>query len=113
MTFEALALFVLAWLIGAIVLLYLFAYVVHRPHDQVGRYRDTSTFLASRALEKPLSWIWMFQNFHSVHHLFSRVPFYKYAELYEEIEAVMAARKAPVYSFSGRGLKHAPFRPSA
>ena len=55
-----------------------------------------------------LNWLWMFQNYHSIHHLFPRVPFYKYAELYEEIEDVMAARQAPVYHMSVTGLKQAP-----
>ena len=105
---EGLALFVLAWLIGAIVLLYLFAYVVHRPHERVGRYHDTSTVLVPRSLEKPLSWIWMFQNFHSIHHLFPRLPFYKYADLYREIEDVIEAKQAPVYRMSIRGLEQVP-----
>ena len=107
---EGLALFVVAWIMGAIILIYLFAYVVHRPHDQVGRYVDTSTILPpeSSILRAALNWLWMFQNYHSIHHLFPRVPFYKYAELYEEIEDVMAARQAPVYHMSGTGLKQVP-----
>lgn len=109
---EGLALFVLAWIIGAIILIYLFAYVVHRPHEQVGRYVDTATVLPpdSPALRTGLNWLWMFQNYHSIHHLFPRVPFYKYAELYEDIEDVMAAKQAPVYSISVRGLKQVPLR---
>jgi beta-carotene hydroxylase len=107
---EGLALFVLAWIMGAIILIYLFAYVVHRPHDQVGRYVDTSTILPpeSAPLRSALNWLWMFQNYHSIHHLFPRVPFYRYAELYEEIEDVMEARQAPVYNISMRGLKQVP-----
>ena len=109
---EGLALFVLAWMIGAIILLYLFAYVVHRPHDHFGRYLDTATVLPpqSSPLSTGLNWIWMFQNYHSIHHLFPRVPFYKYAELYEEIEDVMKAKRAPIYSISVRGLKQLPQR---
>ena len=104
---EALALFVLAWILGAIILIYLFAYVVHRPHEQVGRYVDTSTILPPRSvlLRGALNWFWMFQNYHSIHHLFPRVPFYKYPALYEEIEDVMAAKGAPVYSLSAHGLE--------
>ena len=104
---EGLALFVLAWTIGAIVLLYLFAYVVHRPHERVGRYLDTATILPpeSPRLHTGLNWLWMFQNYHSIHHLFPRVPFYKYAEFYQEIEDVMEAKKAPIYSISVRGLE--------
>jgi beta-carotene hydroxylase len=101
---EALALFVLAWLFGAMVLLYLFAYVVHRPHEQVGRYVDTSTVLLPGRFHKVLSWLWMYQNYHSVHHLFPRVPFYQYAKLYEDIEGIMAAKGAPIYRATARGL---------
>jgi beta-carotene hydroxylase len=103
---EGLALFVLAWIIGAIILVYLFAYVVHQPHEQVGRYVDTATILPpeSPILQAGLNWLWMFQNYHSIHHLFPRVPFYKYAELYDEIEDVMVARNAPIYTISLRGV---------
>jgi beta-carotene hydroxylase len=107
---EGLALFVVAWILGAIILIYFFAYVVHRPHDQVGRYLDTATILPPRSapMRSAVNWFWMFQNYHSVHHLFPRVPFYRYAELYEEIEGVMQAKQAPIYSISIRGLKQAP-----
>ncbi len=106
---EALALFVLAWILGAVILIYLFAYVVHRPHEQIGRYVDTSTILPPRSpiLRNAVNWFWMFQNYHSIHHLFPRVPFYQYEALFEEIEDVMAAKHAPVYSLSVRGLEEA------
>lgn len=104
---EALMMFVLAWLIGAIVLLYLFAYVVHRPHQRVGRYVDTSTILLPGPLQTLLTWLWMYQNYHSIHHLFPRVPFYKYAKLYEDIEEIMLAKRAPVYRITLRGLEQA------
>lgn len=102
---EGLALFVAGWLIGAMILLYLFAYVVHRPHEQVGRYLDTSTVLHAGPLQRPLNWLWMYQNYHSIHHLFPRVPFYKYAKLYEDIEEVMVAKGAPVYRMTAGGLE--------
>ena len=101
---EGLALFVLGWLMGATVLLYLFAYLVHQPHDRTGRYVDTSTILLPRPLRTPFTWLWMFQNYHSIHHLFPRVPFYQYATLFDEIEDVMTAKGAPIYGVSIRGL---------
>lgn len=107
---EGLALFVLAWLLGATMVLYLFAYIVHRPHAQTGRYVDTSTILLPTPL---LNWLWMFQNYHSIHHLFPRVPFYKYGQLYTEIEAIMAAKGAPVYRLTTRGLKAMPLKVTA
>jgi len=105
---EGLALFVLGWLIGAIVLLYLFAYVVHRPHDQAGRYLDTSTILIPGPLGSLLTGLWLFQNYHAIHHLFPRVPFYQYAKLYKEIDEIMAAKGAPVYRATVFGLEPLP-----
>lgn len=104
---EGLMLFVVAWLIGVVVLLYLFAYVVHRPHDQVGRYLDTSTILVSGPLGKLVTWMWLFQNYHSIHHLYPRLPFYRYATLYDEIQEIMVAKGAPVYRATLRGLQPA------
>lgn len=101
---EALYLFVLAWLVGLTVVLYLFAYIVHRPHKQVGRYVDTSTILVPGPLNRLLTWGWMFQNYHSIHHLFPRVPFYQYANLYTDIQDIMAAKGSPVYHLTGAGL---------
>ena len=48
---------------------------------------------------------WGFQNYHAIHHLFPRVPFYHYAKIYDEIEAVMAEKGAPVYRLTLRGLE--------
>ena len=108
---EGLAVFVLAWLIGAMGLLYLFAYIVHRPHEQIGRYGDTSTILVPRAWRRLLTWLWMYQNYHSIHHLFPRVPFYRYPDVYREIEGVMVVKRAPVYQISMRGLKEVSAAP--
>lgn len=101
---EAAALFVVGTLIGLSVLLYLFAYIVHRPHDAVGRYVDTSTIRVSGLVGKVLTWLWVFQNYHSIHHLFPKVPFYRYVEVFDEIEAIMARRQAPLYRLTWRGL---------
>jgi beta-carotene hydroxylase len=105
---EGLVLFVLSWLIGVVVLLYLFAYIVHRPHEQVGRYWDTSTILVAGSLGTFLTWLWLFQNYHSIHHLFPRLPFYRYAKLYNEIEEIMVAKGAPIYRVTVRGLQPLP-----
>jgi beta-carotene hydroxylase len=109
---EGLALFVLGWLLGAIVLLYLFAYVVHRPHEQVGRYLDTSTILISGPLGTLLTWLWLFQNYHSIHHLFPRVPFYKYAALFGKLEDTLKVKGAPIYRITIRGLKASSATPA-
>ncbi|MFT7287825.1 MAG: beta-carotene hydroxylase, partial [Halieaceae bacterium] len=101
---EALGLFVVSWWLGLMVTLYLFAYLVHRPHDAVGRYVDSSVVLAPGPLGPIVTALWVCQNYHAIHHLFPRVPFYHYPALYQDIGQIMLARGAPVYQLSWQGL---------
>ncbi len=104
---EGLALFVLGWMMGAFVLMFLFAYIVHRPYDRTGRYVDSATLLPPQvpALAALCDGLWLFQNYHSIHHLFPRVPFYRYRALYRDIESVLEAKRTPVYAITLRGLE--------
>jgi beta-carotene hydroxylase len=101
---EALLLFGVAGVIGIAILMYLFAYIVHTPHQSVGRYVDTSTFVIPGLSGKVMTLLWGYQNYHSIHHLFPRVPFYKYAQLFSDIEDIMAAKGAPIYTLQERGV---------
>jgi beta-carotene hydroxylase len=94
---EGLLLFVLSGVFGIALLMYLFAYVVHTPHAAVGRYVDTSTFIVPGKLGTLVTVLWGYQNYHSIHHLFPRVPFYRYADLFAEIEDIMIAKGAPIH----------------
>lgn len=102
---EGIMLFAVAGIGGVMLLMYLFAYIVHRPHQSVGRYVDTSTIIAAGPWNTPLTWLWGFQNYHSIHHLFPRVPFYQYRKLFGEIREIMIARGAPIYTLSLAGLQ--------
>jgi len=102
---EGLALFILAWSLGLTLTLFLFAYIVHTPHESVGRYVDTSTILVDGVLGKIVTGLWVSQNYHSIHHLFPRVPFYRYPALFAEIEDTMIARGAPIYRLGARGME--------
>ena len=106
---EGLALFAIGWLLGIALVMYLFAYIVHTPHQSVGRYVDTSTLVIDGLAGKLVTLLWGFQNYHSIHHLFPRVPFYTYRAVFEEIEPVMLAKGAPIYhlGFHGRQQKEA------
>jgi beta-carotene hydroxylase len=105
---EGVLMFVVGSLLGLIALIYLFAYIVHRPHTAVERYLDTSTIVLRGPANNLLTWCWLFQNYHSIHHLFPKVPFYKYKALFEEIEPIMRAKGAPIYELTGGGLKPIP-----
>lgn len=98
---EGAMLFVVGGIGGIALLMFLFAYIVHTPHESVGRYVDTSTFEFPEPLNTPITWLWGFQNYHSIHHLFPRVPFYHYQRLFNDIRPVMIARNAPIYGVLG------------
>ncbi len=102
---EAITLFGVAWLIGVGLLMFLFAFVVHTPHESEGRYVDTSTFVVRGWLGYLVTTLWAYQNFHSIHHLFPRVPFFYYRRLFNDIEDIMIARGAPIYSLGRQGIR--------
>ena len=69
-----------AWLASAL-LAYLFDYLPHRPHDDRGRWTNARILLGGRLLTLLMAG----QNYHLVHHVKPRVPFYRYAALYREL----------------------------
>lgn len=99
-----LVLFIAGGVGGVMLLMFLFAYIVHRPHSAVGPYVDTSTIIVPGIWSTPVTWLWGYQNYHSIHHLFPRVPFYRYKKLFAEIQDIMVARGAPIYTLTLSGL---------
>lgn len=104
---EGLAIFVLAELLGLLLLMYLFAFIVHQPYREQGRYVDTATIVIPGPFGKLVNLLWMYQNYHSIHHLYPRVPFYRYVELFEEIEPIMSANGAQIHELGPTGLRPA------
>ncbi len=41
----------------------------------------------------------MFQNFHLIHHLFPRVPFYNYPKAFRSLKPVLDQEQAHIYEF--------------
>lgn len=95
---EMVLLFCLAAnIVGVTWLVIIFAWLVHIPFDATERYRDTSTYLLPKSIRKLGTWIWLFQNYHSVHHLFPRIPFYHYDKVFDQLEPVLEARGTPIH----------------
>lgn len=93
---EALVLLIGSLATAVFALIILFVWLVHRPYDKKERYLNTNTFVMPGWLDTPMSWLWLFQNYHSVHHLFPRVPFYHYKALFKKIEPIMISKNAPI-----------------
>ncbi len=98
---TTLAVLVIGPALGVIVLVYLFAYIVHHPHQSVGRFVDTSVFEPPTALRSVLTWLWGFQNYHGVHHAFPRVPWYRYRALFEDHKTAILDQGMPVHHLHG------------
>ncbi|MEM8935386.1 MAG: fatty acid desaturase [Pseudomonadota bacterium] len=56
-----------------------FDWVVHHPHDDRSLLGGTRTFLAPAGWRRvTLNWLHLFQNYHIIHHINPRAPFYAY-----------------------------------
>lgn len=86
------------WILPALFLYPFLAFTLDwAPHHDLGR---GSPFATSRLMGAPkgvsgkiFSWLYLFQNYHLIHHLWPRVPFYRYAALY--------ARGRPALTLAG------------
>ena len=93
---EVLSLLALSAVLGSMITIYFFAYLVHRPYDAIGRWVDTGSYVYRKKWGVVVDWLWLFQNYHAIHHLYPRVPFYRYRQLFDEIESVMLAKGSPI-----------------
>ncbi|WP_373090359.1 fatty acid desaturase [Zhongshania sp.] len=86
---------------GGLFTAYWFAYRPHYPYDNTERYQNTSSLIMPSWMQ-PLEWFWLGQNIHSVHHLFPRVPFYRYHALHRDIEPILRAHGTPILDIWSR-----------
>lgn len=93
---EAFVLGVVGSLSGVSFLGIVFAWIVHVPFTETERYKNTATIFMPRWIHSTGTFFWLWQNYHSIHHLFPRVPFYRYRDLFDVISEGLAERDAPV-----------------
>lgn len=96
---EVLALWILPALGASGVLAFLFDWLPHVPHREQNRYHDT------RAVVLPgLPWVTLGQSYHLVHHLYPRIPFYRYGACFWNIRPELEARGAPIWDWRDRRM---------
>lgn len=94
-------LLLLGYLAGAFFTAYWFAYRPHAPYQEPARWRNTNSLIMPRWM-RPFEWFWLGQNLHSIHHLFPRVPFYRYHVLHRQIEPILRAHGTPMVGVFSR-----------
>lgn len=72
----------LAWIlpayIGVVMCPVMFDWPVHHPHTERGRYTDSAILLFPRPLRTLMDVVFCGHTYHLMHHLYPRVPFYRY-----------------------------------
>jgi beta-carotene hydroxylase len=97
---EVLMLWIFPHILASALIIYFFAYLTHKPHEVHERYRDTNIFwVRGKIIEPVVNWLYMFQNFHLIHHLFPRIPFYLYPDAFQSLEPVLEKEQAHVYVY--------------
>ena len=96
---ETTIFFIGSLVLGVLILIFLFIWLVHPSASKEHSYQNTITFIFPKPIHKLLTWLWLFQNYHIIHHLFPRVPFYKYQNLFHDIESDLVAMKAEIIRF--------------
>jgi len=99
---EVVMLWLLPQWLGSAIIIFFFAWLPHQPHVARERYRDTNIFWFSGPLAKIVDWLYMFQNFHLIHHLFPRIPFYMYRKVFKELRPVLEKQGSRIYPVTGR-----------
>ena len=101
LTSATLLVLVIGPVVGIVVLIYLFAYLVHVPHEVQGKFIDTSVYEPPAAVRSLITWLWGFQNYHGIHHAFPRVPWYRYRALFEAEKEAILRQGMPTHHLSG------------
>lgn len=73
-----------------------FDYIPHHPHKSRSRYHDTRIY-PSRFLNMLL----LGQNYHLIHHMYPRLPWYTCQEVYARILPELEANNAPIEDVGG------------
>jgi len=83
-----------------------FDWLPHYPFDSTDRWQNT-TFIRLPLLQPLLSVVLFYQDFHTIHHLWPQVPFYRYGVAYQLKEEKLRehrCRERDLFSLSYRNL---------
>lgn len=100
---EVLFLWIVPALLALGMLAFAFDWLPHHPHRERGRMRDTRVVEAGFPLRGLLSAALFAQNYHLIHHLYPRVPFYRYGQVFRAMRPQLVAEGARIDRLGLRG----------
>ena len=96
---------VLYWLVPArlaiLWLAFAFNYLPHHPHQVEQRHNPYAATNVRRGGEPLMKWLFLYQNYHLIHHLFPSVPFYRYLKIWRQNEAEFTRQGTSVVPWYG------------
>ncbi|MDE2292931.1 MAG: fatty acid desaturase, partial [Elusimicrobia bacterium] len=86
----------LFWVLPARLAMFLLAFSFDwLPHQPYAALQSEDRVRATHVVSlPPLTPLWLWQNYHLIHHLYPALPFYRYARVWREEEAALRARGA-------------------
>ncbi|MCW2822042.1 MAG: phenylacetic acid degradation protein [Marmoricola sp.] len=108
--YELVVLYVVPQRIGLTVLAWWFDYLPHHgltATQRQDKYRATRVRVGGEAWLTPL---FVYQNYHLVHHLHPSVPFYRYVRAWRRNEQAYLDRNAAISTWFGRSLTPSEYR---
>ncbi len=97
---QLMLLWILAGYIGVVLCPVMFDWPVHHPHSGRGRYVDTAVLLFPRPFQGLMDVLFAGHSYHLVHHLYPRLPFYRYGTAWKALKDDLAGFKPLVRDFS-------------
>ncbi len=107
---EVLWLYVVPQRLGMMVLAWWFDYL---PHHGLTKTQREDKYQATRVRVGGESWLtplFVYQNYHLVHHLHPSVPFYRYIRAWRRNETAYLDRNAAISTWFGRSLTPSEYR---
>lgn len=72
------------------------AYAVHYPHESTENLLASNIWLGDKRLQPLITAVFMFQNYHLIHHEYPRLPFYKCGKAFRMGEERLASLNAAI-----------------
>ncbi|MGH8539645.1 MAG: fatty acid desaturase [Stenotrophobium sp.] len=98
---EALLYWILPGRLAITWLAFAFNYLPHHPHEVEQRHNPYASTNVREGLEPLSNWIFLYQNYHLIHHLYPSVPFYCYAKIWRNNRSKFVSLGAPVLRWYG------------
>lgn len=78
-------------LLALFALVFFFDYVPHHPHQSTHAFHNTRIYPS-----KIINLLLLGQNYHLVHHLYPKVPWYRYQRAYQLVKTELEAQQSPI-----------------